>query len=158
MSGTTYRPVELTPLFSTASVDWLKTRTGIAPATEKSYRLAISQLTKDFGKQLLSDISGEDISAFQACRKREQVSNRTVNLEMGVLQRSQSIKSASRLCNRLHLQPVAKEHDGDECRDLPPDTQSVTLIVIINGVCPTALGLRCLNWNRCLARQFSSQS
>ena len=37
---------KLPPLFSVASTDWLKTRTGIAPSTERSYRLAISQLTK----------------------------------------------------------------------------------------------------------------
>ena len=76
---------KLPPLFSVAAADWLKTRTGIAPATERSYKLAISQLTKDLGKQLLCDISGEDLAAFQTRRKREGVSNRTVNLEMGVL-------------------------------------------------------------------------
>jgi integrase len=85
MSWNQIRPRKLTPLFSTASADWLKTRTGIASATEKSYRLATSQLTKDFGKQLLTDISSEDISSFQARRKRECVSNRTVNLETGVM-------------------------------------------------------------------------
>jgi len=76
---------KLPPLFSVAASDWLKTRTGIAPATERSYKLAISQLTKDFGKQLLCDISGEDLAAYQTRRKREEVSNRTVNLELGVL-------------------------------------------------------------------------
>ena len=76
---------KLPPLFSIAAADWLKTRTGIAPATERSYKLAISQLTKDFGKQLLCDISGGDLAAFQTRRKREGVSNRTVNLEIGVL-------------------------------------------------------------------------
>jgi integrase len=43
------------------------------------------RISKDFGKQLLCDISGEDLSAFQARRRREQVSNRTINLEIGVL-------------------------------------------------------------------------
>jgi integrase len=76
---------KLPPLFSVASTDWLKTRTGIAPSTERSYRLAISQLTTDFGKQLLCDISGQDLAAYQTRRKREEVSNRTVNLELGVL-------------------------------------------------------------------------
>jgi hypothetical protein len=61
------------------------TRTGIAPATERGYRLAISQLTKDFGTQLLCDIRSGDLAAFQTRRKREGVSNRTVNLEVGVL-------------------------------------------------------------------------
>ena len=76
---------KLPPLFSLASSDWLKTRTTIVPATERSYKLAISQLTKDFGKQLLCDVSAEDLAAYQARRKREGKSNRTVNLELGVL-------------------------------------------------------------------------
>jgi integrase len=76
---------KLPPLFCLAAADWLKTRTSIAPSTERSYKLAISQLTRDFGKQLLCDLSGEDLAAYQTRRKREGVSNRTVNLEMGVL-------------------------------------------------------------------------
>jgi len=76
---------KLPPLFSVASADWLKTRTGIAPLTERSYKLSISHLTTAFGKQLLCDISGEDLATYQARRKREEVSNRTVNLELGVL-------------------------------------------------------------------------
>jgi integrase len=76
---------KLPPLFSLAAADWLKTRTGIATSTERSYKLAISQLTKNFGKQLLCDLSGEDLAAYQTRRKREGVSNRTVNLELGVL-------------------------------------------------------------------------
>jgi integrase len=76
---------KLPPLFSVASADWLKTRTGIAPSTERSYKLAISHLTEDFGKRLLSDLCGQDLAAYQARRKRDGVSNRTVNLELGVL-------------------------------------------------------------------------
>jgi integrase len=76
---------KLPPLFSIAAADWLKTRTGIAPSTERSYRLAISQLNKNFGKILLCDLSAEDIAAYPNRRKREEVSNRTVNLELGVL-------------------------------------------------------------------------
>jgi integrase len=76
---------KLPPLFSIAAADWLKTRTSIAPSTERSYKLAISHLTTAFGKQLLCDISGQDLAAYQTRRKREGVSNRTVNLELGVL-------------------------------------------------------------------------
>ena len=76
---------KLPPLFSIAAEDWLKTRTGIAASTERSYKLAISHLKTAFGKQLLCDISGEDLAAYQTRRKREEVSNRTVNLELGVL-------------------------------------------------------------------------
>ena len=79
------KPRRVTPQFSIASSDWLKTRTAIAPSTERSYKLAISQLTRDFGKQLLSDISGQDLAAYQVRRKRNGVANRTINLELGVL-------------------------------------------------------------------------
>ena len=61
------------PLFSLAAADWLKTRTSIAPSTERSYKLAISQLTNDFGKQLLCDLSGADLAAYQTRRKRDGV-------------------------------------------------------------------------------------
>jgi len=76
---------KLPPLFSIAAEDWLKTRTGIAPSTRRSYNLAISQLKTDFARQLLCDLSGQDLAAYQARRKRDGVSNRTVNLELGVL-------------------------------------------------------------------------
>ena len=76
---------KLPPLFPLAATDWLKTRTSIASSTERSYKLAISQLTKDFGKQLLCDLCVEDVAAYQTRRKRDGVSNRTINLEVGVL-------------------------------------------------------------------------
>jgi integrase len=76
---------KLPPLFSIAAADWLKTRTNIADSTERSYKLAISQLSTDFGGQLLCDISAEDLATYQTRRKRDGVSNRTVNLELGVL-------------------------------------------------------------------------
>jgi len=76
---------KLPPLFSVAASDWLKTRTSIAPSTRRSYDLASSHLTADFGKLLLCDLSAEDLAAYQTRRKRDGVSNRTVNLELGVL-------------------------------------------------------------------------
>jgi hypothetical protein len=76
---------KLPPLFSAAAADWINTRTNIAPSTERSYKLTISQLSMDFGKQLLCDLSAGDLAVYQIRRKRDGVSNRTVNLEMGVL-------------------------------------------------------------------------
>jgi len=76
---------KLPPLFSIAAADWIKTRTNIAHSTERSYKLAISQLSTDFGRKLLCDVSAVDLAAYQTRRKRDGVSNRTVNLEMGVL-------------------------------------------------------------------------
>jgi integrase len=72
-------------LFSIAAEEWLKNRTSIAASTKRSYTLAISHLKNEFGKQLLCDISGNDVAAYQTRRKGEDVSNRTINLEIGVL-------------------------------------------------------------------------
>jgi len=76
---------KLPPIFSVAAADWLKTRTWIAPSTERSYKLAISHLSAAFGKQLLCDLSGTDVSEYQKARQRAGVSGRTANLEVGVL-------------------------------------------------------------------------
>lgn len=76
---------KLPPLFSVAASEWLRSRTGIAPTTERSYRLAIGHLTAAFGKQLLCDISGSEVAEYQRKRQRDGVSPRTVNIEVGVL-------------------------------------------------------------------------
>jgi integrase len=94
------KPRKVSPSFSVASTSWLNTRTSIAPATERSYKLAISQLVKNFGKQLLSDISAEDLAQYQMRRKRERLSNRTVNLELGVMR---SILRRHRMWEALSL-------------------------------------------------------
>ena len=75
----------LPPLFSVAANDWLRSRTGIAPGTERSYKLSIEHLKEAFGRQLLCDISAEDVSSYQKARQRAEVSGRTVNMEVGVL-------------------------------------------------------------------------
>lgn len=79
------KPRKLPPLFSVAAEEWLKTRTGIAPVTEKSYRLAIDSLGRAFGKRLLCDLSGADVAEYQKARLRDELSPRTANLEVGVL-------------------------------------------------------------------------
>ena len=75
----------LPPTFSLAASEWLKASTSIAPSTVRSYNLAISRLTTDFGRRLLCDLSAEDLADYQVRRKREGLSNRTINLELGVL-------------------------------------------------------------------------
>ena len=117
---------KLPPLFSLAAADWLKTRTSIAPSTERSYKLAISQLTRDFGKQLLCDLSGEDLAAYQTRRKRDGVSNRTVNLELGVLR---SILRRYRM-----WEPIAA--DVDFLKESPSPGRALTVdeeILLLNA-------------------------
>jgi len=107
---------KLPPLFSLAAADWLKTRTSIAPSTERSYRLAISQLTKEFGKHLLCDLAGGDLATYQTRRKCEGVSNRTVNLELGVM------RSILR-CYRM-WEPIAA--DVDFLKESPSPGRALT--------------------------------
>jgi len=100
---------KLPPLFSVAASEWLKTRTGIAPGTERSYQLAIDHLTRAFGKQLLCDISGADVAEYQRARHRDGVAPRTINLEVGVL----------RSILRRHRMWEAIAQDVDFLREAP---------------------------------------
>jgi integrase len=112
---------KLPPLFSIASADWLKTRTSIAPSTERSYKLAISHLTAEFGKKLLCDLSAADLAAYQTRRKRDRVSNRTVNLELGVLR---SILRRYRMWEGISSDVDFLKDDPSPGRALTPDEES----------------------------------
>jgi integrase len=112
---------KLPPLFSIASADWLKTRTSIAPSTERSYKLAISHLTAEFGKKLLCDLSAVDLAAYQTRRKRDGVSNRTVNLELGVLR---SILRRYRMWEGISSDVDFLKDDPSPGRALTPDEES----------------------------------
>jgi integrase len=112
---------KLPPLFSIASTDWLKTRTGTAPSTERSYKLTISQLEGDFGKRLLCDISVESFAAYQTRRKRDGVSNRTVNLELGVLR---SILKRHRMWEAISSDVDFLKNDPSPGRALTQDEES----------------------------------
>jgi integrase len=60
----------LPPLFSVAASEWINGRTGIAKSAERSYGISISHLSGAFGKHLLSDINGADVSQYQKARLR----------------------------------------------------------------------------------------
>ena len=91
-------------LFSLAADEWLVKRfPHVAPKTVELYRLALSHLKPRFGRRLLTDISADDIARYQGERLGKGLSNRTVNLEVGVL-RSILIKY-----NRQLWSEVAKD-------------------------------------------------
>ena len=123
---------KLPPLFSVAATDWLKTRTGIAPSTERSYKLSISHLTADFGKQLLCDVSGEDLAAYQTRRKHDGVSNRTVNLELGVLR---SILRRYRIWEGISADVDFLKEDPSPGRALSHDEETRLLDAASNSRC-----------------------
>ena len=123
---------KLPPLFSVAAPEWLKTRTGIADSTVRSYKLAISLLSTDFGKQLLCDISPEDLAAYQTRRKREGVSNRTVNLELGVLR---SILRRHRMWEAISADVDFLKEDPSPGRALTAEEESRLLAAASNSRC-----------------------
>jgi len=74
-------------LFNTAADTWLQAprKKPWAPRTASIIDYALGRLRPVFGKMLLADIDGTDIKTYQEARKAENASNRTVNIETGVL-------------------------------------------------------------------------
>jgi len=73
-------------LFSVAAKKWLETNKPHWSASNlriESYH--VDHLLPNFGKMFLSDISADDISRFQAKRKKEHASPRTINMQVGTL-------------------------------------------------------------------------
>jgi integrase len=73
-------------LFSVASRKWLelnKPHWSAANARIEGYNA--DHLQPHFGKMLLTDITADDISRYQAKRKKDQASPRTINMEVGTL-------------------------------------------------------------------------
>jgi integrase len=74
------------PLFKVAAERLLEDkRARRARNTAELYRFALKPVTEDFGGRLVSDITPEDIAAYQAKRLREGMAARTINLEVGAL-------------------------------------------------------------------------
>jgi hypothetical protein len=74
------------PLFRAAAERLLEDkRARRARNTAELYRFALKPLMEEFGGRLVSDITSEDIAAYQAKRLREGKATRTINLEVGAL-------------------------------------------------------------------------
>lgn len=73
-------------LFSIAIKKWLdmnKAHWSASNARIEGYH--VDHLLPHFGRMLLTDICGDDISLYQAARKKEGASPRTINMEVGTL-------------------------------------------------------------------------
>jgi integrase len=72
--------------FSVAARAYLQDREAHwAPKTRIVHAGSLKHLEPHFGKLLLSDITADDIHRYQAVRKREQASGRTINIEVSLL-------------------------------------------------------------------------
>jgi len=76
---------ERLPLFSKAAEAWLASKNGLAAKSAERYEQCVKILKTEFGGRLICDIDANDISDYQRKRLAEDVSNRTVNYEVGSL-------------------------------------------------------------------------
>jgi integrase len=73
-------------LFSVAAKDWLDSnKAHWSESNTRIERYNVGHLKPFFGKLLLTDISADDICRYQAGRKKQGASPRTINMEIGAL-------------------------------------------------------------------------
>ncbi len=69
-----------------APSDWLETnKAHWSESNARIERYNVDHLLPSFGRLLLSDTSPDDISRYQAARRKEEASPRTINMEIGTL-------------------------------------------------------------------------
>jgi integrase len=73
------------PLFSAAAAEWLETKTKLSSKSVTRYKQCIENLKAEFSGRLVCDVDSQDIAAYQRKRLAAEVSNRTVNYEVGTL-------------------------------------------------------------------------
>jgi integrase len=79
------RPKQI-PLFKIAAEELLEDkRARRAKNTAELYRFALKPVVEAFGSRLVSDITPDDIEAYQAKRLRQGLASRTINVEVGAL-------------------------------------------------------------------------
>jgi integrase len=76
---------ERVPLFSSAADVWLAGKTGLALKSTERYEQCVPHLKEEFARRLVCDIDANDVAEYQRKRLAANVSNRTVNYEVGAL-------------------------------------------------------------------------
>jgi len=73
-------------LLSTAAAEWQQAKqTKWSPKMRDIAKCSLAHLLPIMGKRLLMDVEARDIAQYQAARLAEGASNRTVNIEIGIL-------------------------------------------------------------------------
>jgi len=107
--------------FAIAAKKWLEMKeAGWSPSNYRIETYNVDHLKKGFAKKLLEDIGADDVSRYQAARKKEGASGRTINMEVGTLR---AILKKHRLW--ANLQPDVRMHkvSSDIGRALSEDEQ-----------------------------------
>lgn len=113
-------------LFSVAAKRWLDANKPHWSANNvKLEAYNVEALLPHFGKQLLSDIAADDVARFQAARKKEGVSNRTINMAVGTLR---AILRKHRLWHNIATDVRMLKVRGEVGRALTADEQHRLLV------------------------------
>jgi integrase len=80
------RPLRGPEFFKNASKKWLEmNEVHWSTSNLRIEKYNVDHLLKHFGGLLLADISGDDVARYQAARKKQGASPRTINMEVGTL-------------------------------------------------------------------------
>jgi len=118
-------------LFSVAARQWLElNRAHWSNSNQRIEGYNVDHLLPHFAKLLLTDITGEDVSRYQAARKKEHASPRTINMEVGTLR---AILRKHRLWANIQPDVRMLKTRQDIGRALTADEQHRLLIVCKNS-------------------------
>jgi integrase len=115
-------------LFSVAAEEWLTLKKPtLAPRSVAIEEANLKHLLPTFGKLLISDIDGKDVSQYQQQRLEEKASPKTVNLEIGTFR---AIMRRNRLWAAIQPDVRMLPTRDDIGRAVTPDEEKVLI-----GVC-----------------------
>lgn len=147
-------------LFGKAAKDWLVLKeVRWTASTRRAEGYNVDHLMPHFGRSLLTDVTADDVTRYQASRKREGASGRTINMEVGTLR---AVLRKHRLWAAIQpdVKPLRARSDigkalsrDEESRLLAAARQSrsrslhpALVIAIHTGL--RSAELRTLQWNR----------
>jgi len=159
---------KLPPLFSVAAEKWLESKKAhLAPRSVANERANLRHLNPFFGKLLLCDIAGGDVSRYQAARLEEKpspksvknVSPKTINLEIGTLR---AVLRKNRLWAEIQSDARMLRAPGDVGRAISPEEETELLkacrnsrlrslypaVVLALNTCMRYSELRLLRWEQ----------
>lgn len=113
-------------LLSTAAAEWQQVKQAKwSPKMASIVRYSIGHLLPVLGKKLLVDIEARDIAKYQASRLAEGTSNRTVNIEVGMLRQIMRKYGA---WARIQSDVTMLKEKDDAGHALTPDQETMLLL------------------------------
>lgn len=86
MGASGIKKIQQPSIFTVVSKSWFETGKGHwSTANARIEHFNLRHLQEYFGRFMLTDITGDDVSRYQAVRKKQNASPKTINLEVGTL-------------------------------------------------------------------------